>query len=78
MKKIFILFSFLLIIIIYGCGREEAVTEIEESPGKIMEQFLTKGFELVPVMENKELVGVIEASELQKFYELSRLKKLMK
>ena len=33
MKKYFVLFSFLLIIII-GCGKE-AVTEIEESPGKI-------------------------------------------
>ena len=35
MKKIFILFSFLLIIIIYGCGIEESVTEIKESPEKI-------------------------------------------
>ena len=33
MKKYFILFSFLLIIII-GCSKE-AVTEIKESPGKI-------------------------------------------
>ena len=34
MKKILFLFLILLIIIIYGCGKE-AVTEIEESPGKI-------------------------------------------